>query len=278
MPNENGHIYHLPLTVLHLKMKRCPTCQRTFDDNMKFCQADGTPLVADAGGSQASSGGFQEENFDPMKTILAQPPPKDLPPPSPFGGSNEPPPKSAASDLGAPSFGDLGGSSSFEPEPQRREPTGGGAFGSSQSPSGGFADAPRTPSFQEPEPAFGQQPFGQSPSDWTPPPAPAASWGNQGLGQNTPFSAPPAAGGGQGQNQTLAIVSLVCGILGLCCGVLGPVGLITGYMAYNNANKNPMMYGGRGLALGGMITGGLATLLLILGIILNIAGVVLMPR
>src|SRR3712207_7754816 len=41
--------------------------------------------------------------------------------------------------------------------------------------SSGFSDAPRTPTFQEPEPQFGQnfgqQPFGNSPSDWSPLPA-----------------------------------------------------------------------------------------------------------
>ena len=29
-------------------MKKCPTCQKTFDDNLRFCQSDGTPLVEDA--------------------------------------------------------------------------------------------------------------------------------------------------------------------------------------------------------------------------------------
>lgn len=29
-------------------MKKCPTCQKTYDDNLKFCQTDGTPLVDDA--------------------------------------------------------------------------------------------------------------------------------------------------------------------------------------------------------------------------------------
>ncbi|HQZ83633.1 MAG TPA: hypothetical protein PLR83_10445, partial [Pyrinomonadaceae bacterium] len=29
-------------------MKRCPTCDNTFEDSLRFCQADGTPLVDDA--------------------------------------------------------------------------------------------------------------------------------------------------------------------------------------------------------------------------------------
>lgn len=42
-------------------MKRCPTCEKTFEDNMRFCQADGTPLV-DA-----------VEELDPYKTMVAKP-------------------------------------------------------------------------------------------------------------------------------------------------------------------------------------------------------------
>src|SRR5690349_23525088 len=29
-------------------MKRCPTCNRTADDNQRFCVIDGTPLIDDA--------------------------------------------------------------------------------------------------------------------------------------------------------------------------------------------------------------------------------------
>ncbi|MEZ5306738.1 MAG: DUF4190 domain-containing protein [Pyrinomonadaceae bacterium] len=41
-------------------MKKCPNCQKTFDDAMKFCQTDGTPLVVVA-----------EEPDDPYKTMVA---------------------------------------------------------------------------------------------------------------------------------------------------------------------------------------------------------------
>ncbi len=40
-------------------MKKCPTCQKTFDDNMRFCQTDGTPLVEAA------------ESHDPYATMVA---------------------------------------------------------------------------------------------------------------------------------------------------------------------------------------------------------------
>jgi hypothetical protein len=42
-------------------MKRCPICEKTFDDNLRFCQADGTPLVDDV------------EEVDPFKTMVARP-------------------------------------------------------------------------------------------------------------------------------------------------------------------------------------------------------------
>ena len=38
-------------------------------------------------------------------------------------------------------------------------------------------------------------------------------------------------------------------------------------MAKNNADSNPAEYGGRGMALAGLITGGIGTVLGILGII-----------
>ena len=41
-------------------MKRCPTCDKTFEDSMRFCQSDGTPLVED-------------EPIDLYKTMVAKP-------------------------------------------------------------------------------------------------------------------------------------------------------------------------------------------------------------
>jgi hypothetical protein len=80
--------------------------------------------------------------------------------------------------------------------------------------------------------------------------------------QYQPGSGIPAGG----QNQTLAIVSLVLGIASIifCAGLTGPPALITGIMAKKKATNNPAEYGGAGLALGGIITGILGTLLLLL--------------
>jgi hypothetical protein len=268
-------------------MKRCPTCDKTFDDNMRFCQADGTPLVEDApvdpyktmvatpadvanamGSSQDDVLDLPAES-DPAKTMFASeaeiraemdardagdvidiPPlaepeqPKfsePAPPPSPFS---------------TPDAGGLTGApipSPFdEPKPSSYEPV--------------------TPSYAEPEPepvaeepAFNpfNQPAPMAQAEWTPPPVPDERWRNQEIGQNTPFQ-PPPAGTGAGVNQTLPIVSLVFGIVSLCCyisPVTGIVALITGYMGMKNANNDPRNYGGKNLAIAGMITGGVFLLL-----------------
>ena len=95
-------------------------------------------------------------------------------------------------------------------------------------------------------------------AEWTPPPAPDASWQNQEIGSNTPFQPPPAGTGGQ--NKTLPIVSLILGIVSLCCYIsplTGIAALITGYLGLKNVKNDPANYGGKGLAVAGMIMGGL---------------------
>ena len=67
-----------------------------------------------------------------------------------------------------------------------------------------------------------------------------------------------AAGRDGSLNQTLPIVSLVFGIISVCCYVsplTGFVALITGFMGMKNANNDPNNYGGKGLAIAGMIVG-----------------------
>jgi hypothetical protein len=138
-----------------------------------------------------------------------------------------------------------------------------------------------TPSFNPPPiPAFGQQqsndPFSApvQNNDWNPPPAPVASWGDQGVGSNTPFTPPPVGAGGS-LNQTLPIISLVLGIISICCPIgplTGIAALVTGFLGMKNANNDPNQYGGKGLAIAGMITGGLFFLLSIIWWILQIVG------
>jgi hypothetical protein len=70
----------------------------------------------------------------------------------------------------------------------------------------------------------------------------------------------------RGQDQTLSIIALVLGILSVvvCCygGIpFGIPALIIGFLGYNNANKNSQQYGGRELALAGMVLGGIGFLI-----------------
>lgn len=224
-------------------MKRCPTCDRSFEDSLKFCQMDGTPLV-DAAASD-----------DSFKTVVGN-------------FSNE---ENAGS--GQP---DNYNSPSAPIEPFSQTP-----FNNPSSPRfDDFASsdygAPSAPPFREPESSFNQSPFGNASAnqtEWMPPPAPVSGWQNQNLDGITPFQSPVI----QGQDKTLAIVSLVCGILSLtCCGpVTGIVALVTGFIAKNKIDAEPLHYTGRGMALAGMITGGISILLTILYIVFAIVGGVL---
>jgi hypothetical protein len=65
-------------------MKRCPTCNRTYeDDALSFCPSDGSSLARDEPAAPAS--------FDPQATILAPPPANTYTPPA---YSSDPPPPS----------------------------------------------------------------------------------------------------------------------------------------------------------------------------------------
>lgn len=60
----------------------------------------------------------------------------------------------------------------------------------------------------------------------------------------------------------MAIASLVCGILGLLsCLPAGIVGCILGIVATVRANRDPARYGGKGLAISGICTGGVSVLM-----------------
>ena len=92
-------------------------------------------------------------------------------------------------------------------------------------------------------------------------------WGPSAIGQ--PQSAQPAmpdqqyglGSYGAARDQTLATISLVLGIISIflvCCagGVfLGLPAAIVGFIAMKNADNNPTRYGGRGMAIGGMVLG-----------------------
>lgn len=105
-----------------------------------------------------------------------------------------------------------------------------------------------------------------------PPQPPQQAWGNQPLAAQQPFAPAVAI---QRTDQTLAIVSLCLGIasvtVGWCCSsglLLSPAALITGFIALSQIKKNPHLSGGRGLAIGGIVTATIYLAVLVLIIII----------
>ena len=295
-------------------MKRCPTCDRTFDDNMRFCQTDGTPLV-DA-----------PEPVDPYKTMVARPediaaaippmpdkpqqesrveeevleiPPAEAPDPKKTMYASESEIRKAMAEVDSRENDVIEVPPLNEPEPPPFiEP----ALGSAPPPFKGLDERPPSPSpaddlsskttppipspfneapvnFEAPrtaEPLNEPKPFAEPerPAAEPPPspfaaaaeprssplaqanPTPAAQDTNW---QDKPMQNPQFQGAaGAGQNKTLAIVSLVLGILSfLCCGLFIPAlaAVVTGFMARSKANSNPNSFGGAGLATAGLILG-----------------------
>jgi hypothetical protein len=82
-----------------------------------------------------------------------------------------------------------------------------------------------------------------------------------------------------GQTDTLAIVSLVCGIAslptGFCCTFFGiPLSLaaiVTGAIAIGNVGKQPHLKG-KELAIGGIVTGSIGIVLFIVGLVIGLSG------
>lgn len=86
-----------------------------------------------------------------------------------------------------------------------------------------------------------------------------------------PDLASPAVGP---QKRSLAITSLVLGILSIfCLGVItGIPAIITGHMAHGRARKHPDQYGGAGLAMVGFILGYLSIVITLIGLAVLLPG------
>ena len=108
----------------------------------------------------------------------------------------------------------------------------------------------------------------QPPSPWESQPL-QTNQSYQPVQQNQPFY--PAVT--QGQNQTLPTIALALGVISImfaCCygGIpFGAAALVLGFLGLRNSNENPMLFSGRGLAIGGIVTG-LIGLLISLGLFL----------
>jgi len=188
-------------------------------------------------------------------------PPATAPPPSPFSARSDDQAPDAASEqpfnvttppipspfespkpsaIEAPS-------AAFDPRPMAEPPP---------SPSGGLSAG------------IDAAPVEAAPMQYSPPPV--QNWESNEPMQNQQFTPQSSAAA---PNQTLAIVSLVLGVLSIiCCGFLAGVpAVIVGFMARSKATSSPAEYGGAGLALGGIITGIIGTILGIILLIVNIA-------
>ncbi len=106
-----------------------------------------------------------------------------------------------------------------------------------------------------------------NPASWpaTPAPSAPAPWqpGQQNL-QQQHFA--PASMFGRSRDQTLPTISLILGIASvvlICCygGIwLGLPAAILGFIGMRNADSDANRYGGRGMAIGGMVLGGVSLL------------------
>ncbi len=284
-------------------MKKCPTCGKEFEDSLKFCQVDGAELVSQEPAfdpyatvvghkldltpevpvetqieeapveAAAEVPAVKEEEpqiHETTGSIPIAPPDEvlDLPGVDPLKTmyvseaelkealgtdiQSSPPAEEPAFEL---SSEHVPPPSPFGMPDSQVEPTA-EPLGEMETV---LADPTASP-FHNPDPA--------PVAEWTPPPAPDAAWQNQEIGSNTPFQPPPV--GAAGQSKGLAIASLVCGVLScLCCLPLltGLAGIVIGFIAKKKADENPSEFGGRGLALGGMITGAIGILLGIIQII-----------
>jgi Domain of unknown function (DUF4190) len=167
-------------------MKRCPTCNSTFDEeHLNYCITDGTALVRDE-----DRPGFELQETE----LLSEPPVTLVMPPRPAEYVAQ------------------------------------------------VADAPTPPA-----------PYGwanESPPAWVPPPPPV------------PFG----RAGRPAQQQGIAVASLILGLIsitfGWICGgpIFGLLAVVLGVVALTMIKRNPQQYGGKPIALAGLITGGIALL------------------
>jgi len=125
------------------------------------------------------------------------------------------------------------------------------AFSSEPTPGRYANDSPPTLVMNEPRVT--------NPASWPAGSTPPAVWSppQQNL-QNQPFGTTPFV---RSRDQTLPTISLILGILSIaliCCygGIwLGLPAAILGYLGMRNADADSARYGGRGMAIGGMVLG-----------------------
>ena len=97
-----------------------------------------------------------------------------------------------------------------------------------------------------------------NPASWPAGATPPDRWQGQQNLENTPFASPAFV---QSKDQTIPTIALILGILSvamICCygGIwLGAPAAILGFMGMRNADSDRNRYGGRGMAIAGMVLG-----------------------
>lgn len=122
-----------------------------------------------------------------------------------------------------------------------------------------FADEQPTRFADDPPPTVVMDPTRvTNPTNWQQSPPPAPWQGQSPIFPNQPYG---VAGYMHSRDQTLPTVSLILGLVSLvlvCCygGIwLGVPAAIVGFIGIKNADKDPSCYGGRGMAVVGMVLG-----------------------
>jgi len=140
-----------------------------------------------------------------------------------------------------------------------------------------FQQEPASPRFEDPPTMILDQARRTNPINWPGTASPPAQW----TGGQQQMQAHPAGMMGSyaaKRDSTLPTIALIIGILSLplvCCygGLwLGLPAAILGYMGMRNADRDPSRYGGRGMAIGGMVLGIIGVLSTIAFIILVVIG------
>jgi Domain of unknown function (DUF4190) len=115
--------------------------------------------------------------------------------------------------------------------------------------------------------------------------SPPAQWQGQQQIVTPPGHMPVQYASYSSPNQVLGILSIILGAcsvtIGWCCYtgmLLGPAAMILGAVALFQNKSDPTKYGGKGLAIGGVVLGGLYLVGMVLFILLYGAALIISPQ
>lgn len=201
---------------------------------------------------------------------------------TPNGGAA--PPAPPANPFGWPAAADVSQQQNVPPSNPLPVAPEGPAYGAS----GGHNDPNFAPPGAGPAPGYpntGYPSSGYPPSQPPPgyppgyPPQSSAPPGYPGAGYPPGYPPQTYAPGGypgtpypaQLPNESLAIPAMVLGLVGIMCGITAPVGLIMGIISLSRINRSANTLGGRGMAITGIVVGGIITALMVIYLIFVVA-------